>query len=334
MTKYIIRRLLISIPVLLGVTLIVFLLLQAVPGGPTASMANNPRMTAEQRQRIIEAWGLDKPVLVQYWNWLTAMLTGNWSYSLQSSRPVGDEIKERIPATLTLMIIAYVVQQLIAIPLGIFSALKRNSLFDKVFTILAYVGYSMPTFWFALIMIYFFAVQLGWFPTGGIGDYRTTPTYFSPAYWQFIAADPLHAFLDLGGHLVLPVTVLAIVGIAGDSRFMRSSMLETINQDYIRTARAKGLSESRVVRGHAIRPALLPVVTNIALTLPNLIGGAVVTETLFNWPGMGRRFIQGIEFIDYPILMGIIFLTAILIVIFNIVADVLYAVIDPRIRYS
>ncbi|HEX2915532.1 MAG TPA: ABC transporter permease [Chloroflexia bacterium] len=332
MTKFIIRRLLISIPVLVGISFLIFMLMQLAPGGPLAAFGNNPRMTADQKAAIAKAWGLDKPALEQYVDWFFAMIRGNWGYSFTTRRPVTDMIIERLPATLLLMLVAYSVQQLIALPLGMWSALRRYSFSDKFFTVLTYIGFSMPTFWLGLILIYFFSANLRWFPTGGITDARE-PTFFKPDYWQWWGTNPGQALGSLVGHLILPMVTLIVVGTAADSRFMRSSMLETINQDYIRTARAKGLSEGQVVRKHALRPALLPVITNIALTLPGLIGGAVVTETIFSWPGMGRLFIEAIDRADYPIMMGIVFIISILIVIFNLVADVLYAVIDPRIRY-
>lgn len=332
MTKFIIRRILISIPVLIGISFLVFMIMQLAPGGPMAAFGQNPRMTPEQRAAIAKNWGLDKPLAEQYFNWFFAMFRGDWGTSFTNRQPVMNLIMDRIPATLLLMLTAYIIQQCIALPLGIWSALKRYSLSDKIFTILTYIGFSMPTFWLGLILVYSFAANLKWFPTGGITDPRN-PAFNSATYWPWFAANPLMAVGNLLSHLVLPVITLIVVNVANDSRYMRSSMLETINQDYIRTARSKGLSEGAVVTRHALRPALLPVVTNIALTLPALLGGAVVTESIFNWPGMGLLFINSISSADYPVMIGIVFLLSAFILIFNILADVSYAIIDPRIRY-
>jgi peptide/nickel transport system permease protein len=230
------------------------------------------------------------------------------------------------------MLTAYIIQLCIALPLGILSALKRYSLTDKILTILTYIGFSMPTFWLGLILVYTFAANFKWFPSGQITNPRD-PAFNTAAYWPWFAANPLNAIGSLAAHLVLPIITLIVVNVAADSRYMRSSMLETINQDYIRTARSKGLKEGAVVRRHALRPALLPVVTNIALTLPALLGGAVVTESIFQWPGMGLLFISSITAADYPVMIGIVFLLSAFILIFNIIADVTYAIIDPRIRY-
>ena len=332
MTKFILRRILVSIPVLIGISFLVFMTMQLAPGGPLAAFGQNPRMSADQRAKIAAAWGLDKGPLEQYFKWFTSMLQGDWGISYGTRKPVTEVIFERIPATLVLMLTAYLLQQLIALPLGIWSALKRYSFSDKLFTILSYIGFSMPTFWLGLILVFAFGASLGWFPTGGITDSRE-PTFNTANYWQWWGKDFFKALGSLASHLTLPVITLIIVGVAADSRFMRSSMLETINQDYIRTAKAKGLSDGQVVRKHALRPALLPVVTNIALTLPGLISGAVVTERIFSWPGMGRLFIDSVERADYPVLIGIVFILSALILVFNILADVSYAIIDPRIRY-
>ncbi len=332
MTKFIIRRVLISIPVLIGISFLVFMIMQLAPGGPDAAFGNNPRMTSDQKAKILASWGLDKPAPEQYVRWLTSMVRGDWGFSFATRKPVLDLILDRVPATLVLMITAYFLQQCIALPLGIWSALKRYSLSDKIFTVLTYIGFSMPTFWLGLVLVFTFGANLRWFPTGGITDARE-PTFLKPEYWAWWGQNPLVPIGSLILHLALPVATLIVVGVANDSRYMRSSMMETINQDYIRTARAKGLSEGQVVRNHALRPALLPIVTNIALTLPGLIGGAVVTETIFSWPGMGRLFIDSIERADYPVMIGIVFILSSLIVLFNLIADVSYALIDPRIRY-
>lgn len=332
MGRFIIRRIIILIPVLIGISFLVYMIMLAAPGGPLAAFGQNPKMTAEQKAKIAEQWGLNKSPIEQYFSWFFSMLQGNWGFSFTTRKPVLTLIMERLPATLLLMLTAYTIQQLIALPLGIFSALKRYTFWDKALTVFSYVGFSMPTFWLGLILIYFFSAALQIFPTGGITDPRE-PAFNQPDYWAWWGSNPLAAFGSLLIHLILPIITLIVVNVAGDSRYMRSSMLETINQDYIRTARAKGLSEGQIVRRHALRPALLPVVTNIALTLPTLIGGAIVTETIFAWPGMGRLFIQSIEAADYPVMVGIVFILSAFILIFNLLADVSYALIDPRIRY-
>ncbi len=330
--KYVLRRVIISIPVLIGISFLVYMAMQLAPGGPLAAFGQNPRMTADQRAAIARNWGLDKPILEQYTNWFFSMLQGNWGFSFATRRQVIDLIMERLPATLLLMVTAYILQQCIALPLGVWSALRRYSFSDKLFTILTYIGFSMPTFWLGLVLVFTFGANLRWFPTGGITDPRE-PAFLKQDYFSWWSSTPFEALGSLALHLVLPVVTLIVVNVAADSRFMRSSMLETINADYIRTARAKGLSEGQVVRHHALRPALLPVVTNIALTLPGLLGGAVVTETIFSWPGMGRLFITSVEAADYPVMVGIVFLLSGFILTFNILADVSYAIIDPRIRY-
>jgi peptide/nickel transport system permease protein len=332
MTKFIIRRIIICIPLLVGISFLVYMIMLMAPGGPLAAFGNNPRMTAEQKAAIARAWGLDKSPIEQYVSWFTSMLQGNWGYSFTSRRPVGELILERVPATLLLMVTAYLIQLLIALPLGMWSAFKRYSASDKILTTFTYIGYSMPTFWLGLVLVFFFAANLRWLPSGGITDPRE-PTFMRPAYWEWWAKTPWEAGGSLIAHMILPVVTLIVVGIAADSRFMRGSMIETLNQDYVRTAKSKGLSNRQVVTRHALRPALLPVITNITLTLPGLISGAIVTETIFSWPGMGRLFYNSLESADYPVLIAIVFILAALTLVFNLVADVSYALLDPRIRY-
>lgn len=332
MTKFIIRRIIICIPLLIGISFLVYMIMLQAPGGPLAAFGQNPRMTADQKAAIAKAWGLDKPPLEQYTSWFGSMLKGDWGTSFQTRRPVSEMISERVPATLLLMLTAYIIQLLLALPLGMWSAFKRYSLSDKVFTALSYIGFSIPTFWLGLVLVFTFAAKLQWLPSGGITDPRE-PTFLKPAYWEWWSKTPGEALVSLLAHIVLPITTLIVVNVAADSRFMRSSMIETLNQDYIRTARAKGLNGQQVVTRHALRPALLPVVTNITLTLPGLISGAIVTETIFSWPGMGLLFFRAIEGADYPVMIAIVFISAALILVFNLIADVSYALLDPRIRY-
>lgn len=332
MTKFIIRRIIICIPLLIGISFLVYMIMLQAPGGPLAAFGQNPRMTADQKAAIAKAWGLDKPPLEQYTSWFGSMLKGDWGTSFQTRRPVSEMISERVPATLLLMLTSYLIQLLLALPLGMWSAFKRYSLSDKVFTALSYIGFSIPTFWLGLVLVFTFAAKLQWLPSGGITDPRE-PTFLKPAYWEWWGKTPGEAFVSLLAHIILPITTLIVVNVAADSRFMRSSMIETLNQDYIRTARSKGLNGRQVVTRHALRPALLPVVTNITLTLPGLISGAIVTETIFSWPGMGLLFFRSIEGADYPVMIAIVFISAALILVFNLIADVSYALLDPRIRY-
>jgi peptide/nickel transport system permease protein len=334
-TTFIVRRVGQSLPTLFLVTLVLFFGMHALPGGPLAAFAFNPRMSPAAQQAIIQRWGLDQPLYIQYVSWLRSMLTGDWQYSFFLNRPVSDAIASRLPATLVLTLTAYVIQLSIALPAGIVAALRRYSFFDQAVTFLSYLLYAMPTFWLGLIMILVFAVFLRVFPVAGIVDLRVTGAPFLTAdYNSWFVHNPLAGIGDIAFHLLLPALTIALVGIAADSRFMRASMLDTIHQDYVRTARAKGLPERVVVLKHALRNALLPVITNIALSLPFLFSGAVVTEQIFSWPGMGQLFFQALSVYDYPLLMGIVFVAACLIIFANLLADIGYALADPRISYA
>ncbi len=335
MTGYATRRLLQTLPTLLVISIVLFVGMQSVPGGPLQAFALNPRMSAATKNAIIHRWGLDQPVYMQYLLWLKAMLTGDWQTSFFLNRPVKSIIANRLPATMILMVTAYVLQELIALPAGLLAALRRYSFFDQFVTLFSYVFYSMPVFWLGLMMLLAFAVELPLFPVSGIIDIRMTGAPFlTPQYGAWFQLHPLQGVLDIAHHVVLPATTIAVIGIAGDSRFIRASMLDSINQDYIRTARAKGLPELVVVLKHALRNALLPVVTNITLEVPTLFSGAVVTEAIFSWPGMGQLFFQALDAYDYPLLMAIMVVSAALVVLFNFIADITYAWIDPRISYS
>jgi peptide/nickel transport system permease protein len=329
------RRFLQTIPTMVIISAILFLGMQAVPGGPLQAFALNPHMSQAAKQAIIHRWGLDQPAYIQYVLWLKSMLTGDWQTSFFLNRPVKEIIGNRLPATMILMITSYVFQEIIALPAGLLAALRRYSFFDQFVTFFSYVGYSMPTFWLGLMLLLIFAVEFPIFPVSGIIDLRVTGAPFLTAqYGDWFHAHPIDGLLDIAHHVILPATTIAIVGIAGDSRFMRASMLDAIHQDYIRTARAKGLPERVVVLKHALRNALLPVITQITLTLPGLFSGAVVTEAIFSWPGMGQLFFQALAAYDYPLLMGIMVVSAGLVVVFNFIADIAYAWIDPRISYA
>lgn len=324
MTRYIIRRLIQAIPLLFIISLIVFLMANALPSGLMGAYESNPNITKEDLVRLQEQLGLNTPVHIKYVNWLKNVLQGDLGYSLAERRPVKDMIAERLPNTLILGLTAFIVSLVIAIPLGIMSARKQYSLFDNVATTFAFMGQSIPIFWFGLILIIVFSVWLKnpitgkpLFPGGGM--------YTIGA--NFSILDRLH-------HLALPVVMLAVVGVAQYMRYLRSSMLDVVHQDYIRTARAKGLDEKVVINRHAVRNALLPLVTIIGLEIPTLVVGAVFTETIFSWPGMGRMFVNSAGLGDYNVVMAIIMLSAIFVIGFNLVTDIAYAFLDPRIQYS
>jgi len=317
MTLYISRRLLQMIPLMIGISIIMFALIQAVPGGPEAMFLESgrfidPTIIESYRHRL----GLDQPLYIQYFKWLAAAVTGDFGLSFSTSRPVSEMILERLPATLELMLMAFIFAAIIAIPLGIFSAVRQYSLLDYLTTTLSFLGIAMPVFWFGLMLQLLFSVKLGWFPTSGritVGD---------------------ASLVDQVRHLVLPGIVLSLLYIAGWSRYMRASLLSVLRKDFMLTARAKGATERYVIWVHGVKNALIPVVSIMALDLAGLFSGAVITETVFAWPGIGRLFIQSVYSRDYPLVMGILMMGSFMVVFFNLVADVVYAWLDPRISYS
>jgi peptide/nickel transport system permease protein len=319
MGRYILRRLAISVPVLLLVTIIAFGLVDLAPGDPVTALINpttraemGPEWVADRQEQL----GLNKPVAIRYILWLRELVQGNLGYSLVSGQPVGDQILGRIGPTMLLMGSAIVLGTLIGVPLGVISAIRQYSGLDYVTTVLGLLSISAPTFFVGLALMYFFAVNLGWFPTSGM---RT------------LGVDP--STTDLLRHMVLPVTVLTLAHTPLSMRYARSSMLEALRQDYVVTARAKGLREQVVLVRHALRNALIPLITIIGVSLPELLSGAVITETIFQWPGMGLLALRAVNGRDYPLVLGIILITAAMVLISNLIADVLYAVADPRIRY-
>ncbi len=317
MGRYVARRLLQGIAVLVGVTVIAFALLHLAPGGPLAMYTLTTSIRAEDVARITHELGLDEPMPVQYVRWGGNLLRGEWGRSYRDSRPVLGAILGRLPATVELMLASLVLATVFGISVGVLGALKRYSAFDYLATTGAMVSLSIPTFWFGLMFIFLFSVVLGWIPSG---DMYSLGKPFS--------------LLDRVHHLAGPVMVLSLVLVAPWSRYTRSAMLEVLYQDYMRTAKAKGLSGRVTVLHHALRNALVPLVTLAGLQLPMLFGGALVTETVFSWPGMGRFFVDSLGYRDYPVLMGMVLFTAALVVVGNLVADVLYAVIDPRIHFG
>jgi len=321
--KYIIKRLLLSIPVLFGITVITFAIIHLPSGGPTALQSNmSAKVSADSVAKLRKLYDLDKPVHVQYLKWLGRVIRLDFGESFNDNRPVFDKILERLPNTLLLNVLSLFLIFIIAIPIGIYSAVKQNSYFDKTFSVITFLGYSIPTFWLALLLMLFFGVFLGILPISGM---RSSDAESFPPYLQF---------LDRLWHLILPVFVSAFGGLATISRYTKSSMLEVIRQDYIRTARAKGLSENKVIFKHAFRNALLPIVTILGLSLPGLIGGGFIFETIFAWPGMGRLAYEASFSFDYTVIMGVVIFAAILTLLGNIIADITYALVDPRIRYK
>lgn len=324
MLTYVVRRALQSIPLLLAISIILYGILYNMPGGPLAPYLQNPHITAADIARLKHNLGLDQPVPIQYLKWLGHILTGDMGWSTSNSEPVFQALVERFPATLELMGASLIIAIVVGVTAGILSAVYRYSVLDYVITTVAFFGQSMPVFWFALMMQLAFAVHgiplpFGYqiqLPSAGISSSDT---------------------FDLGdrlAHLVLPAAVLSLLSIALFSRFMRSSLLEVLGTDYIRTAAAKGLAFRTILMKHGLKNALIPVVTVIALTLPSLLGGAIVTETIFAWPGMGRLFINAMTQSDLALLMGYLLLTAFLVVFCNLLADVVYAWLDPRVKYD
>ena len=311
------RRLIGAVPLLLAITAVLFGIMKSVPGGPLAIYEGTPGMTDEDMARLEHAFGLDQPLPIQYVSWLGRFLAGDWGYSIIQHQPVLGLIGERLPNTMLLMGTVFTVVLVLAIPIGTVTAVRQYSWFDHLVTGSTFAFLSTPTFWLGLLLIIVFGLQLRWLPLGGM---RTAGVDFD--------------LVDVLRHLILPVATIALVQLGGRVRYLRASMLDTIGQDYMRTARAKGLDERVVVMGHALKNAAIPLVTIIALDVPELFAGALVTEQIFGWPGMGRLLWDATTRNDYPILMGVLAVTSVLIVFANLLADVIYGYLDPRIRYS
>jgi peptide/nickel transport system permease protein len=319
MSRYLLRRLLIAVPVLVGISVVLFSILALAPGDPFGELVLNPNIPPEVRFNLRQQFGLDDPLVVRYVRWLAAMLHGDWGYSFVSRLPVQQLILQRLPTTLFVLGSAYVLALLIALPVGILSAIKPYSFFDQVATTFAFVGYSLPTFFTGLLFILVFSIYLGWLPF---------------IYSSTIEA---HGFAWVIEHLrqgAMPITVLGLFEAASLTRFVRSAMLEVIHQDYITTARAKGLTEYVTTLKHALRNALIPVVTVVALQIPTIFTGAVITEQIFRVPGIGSLLIAAIESTDTPVVMAITFVYAALVILFNLLADLIYGLLDPRITYG
>ncbi|WP_163511325.1 ABC transporter permease [Fodinicola acaciae] len=321
MISYVLRRLVQAVPLLLGISIIVFLLLQMTPGGPLVSGEGATQMSPEQVAKLREQYGLDQPLPVQYLHWIGGLLTGDWGTSYNTGDSVLSMIGERVPVTLLITGLALVVALLVSLPVGVFSAYKRNSVFDYAATGAAFAGLATPSFWFGLMLLYVFAFQLRWLPSSGLTDLRQEH-------------QGVGAIGDLALHLILPVAVLSLISVAHLTRYVRSSMIEVLDQDYVRTARGSGLPERTVVLHHALKNAAAPVVTIAVLSIPELFLGAVITESIFSLSGMGRLFVDSANLRDYPVLLGILMIAAVLVVLANLLADVLYAWLNPRISYD
>src|SRR5262249_49547435 len=323
MFLFALRRLLLAIPLLIGITFISFIVIHLAPGEPVPGGEEDlsRQLPKEVVEKIPELYGLDKPLYVQYCNWLTRLLPLDFGPSSPpDGRPVLTKIRERLPVTLFLNVVELIIIMALAVPIGVLSATRQYSLFDKVTTIFVFVGSATPDFWLALLLMILFGVQLGWLPISGLRSLN----------WEYLSVWKQQ--WDLLSHLILPIAVATFGGLAGLSRYMRQSMLETVRQDYVQTARAKGLSERVVIGKHALRNALLPVVTILGLSVPGLIGGSVIIESIFAIPGMGQLMVQGVFARDYPLIMGNLVIVATLTLVANLFSDVVYGLVDPRIR--
>ncbi len=319
MSRYLVRRVLLAIPTLLVISFVLFAVLSLAPGDPLAQFAANPSVPPEVRDNIRRSLGLDDPWPVRYVKWLFALSHGDWGFSFGSRIPVWDLIKLRVPSTLAVVGVAYLLSLTLALPIGIFSALKQYTLFDHIATTFAFIGFSVPTFFTGLLLIIFLSVKLNLLP--------------------FIYDSTLQV-RDLGSlgqqvkQSIMPILVLGLFQTATLVRYTRASMLENLPQDYVRTARAKGLAETSVINRHVVRNSLIPVVTLIALSAPAVFSGAIITEQIFRVPGIGSLLITSIQNNDIPVIMAITFTFSFLVVVFNMIADVMYGVLDPRIRYD
>jgi peptide/nickel transport system permease protein len=313
---YLLRRIIQTIPLLIGITMISFLIMSMAPGGP-ASMQLDPNMTAEDRERTIQNLGLDKPLPIQYINWLKKVAVGDWGESYVRNMDVMELVMSRLPLTFLLMGVSFLIATAISIPFGVISATRQYSKTDYATTFIAFFGLATPNFWMGLMCIMLFSVTLGWLPAGGVA---TLNEPFS--IWDRIT------------HLIMPALVLATADMAATTRFTRASMLEVIRQDFVRTARAKGLRNKVVIYKHALRNALIPIVTIWGLSLPSFFGGALITEKVFGWPGIGTLLVDSVFMRDYPVIMALTTIAAFLVVLGNLLADLAYSVLDPRIEYK
>lgn len=319
MSRFIARRVLIAIPTLIAISIILFSILHFAPGDPFGQLALNPDVPPEVRLNLRKQLGIDDPLPIQYVRWATQVVKGNWGYSFQSRIPVITLIKQRLPTTLFIVGMAYLISIPVAILIGVTSAVKQYSWLDNVATTFAFLGVSLPSFFTGLVFILIFSIKLHWLPF---------------IYTTHLPGSGLTYLWELFKHAIMPIMVLALIQMASLTRYVRGAMLDVIGQDYVRTARAKGLAEPSVIMKHAFRNALIPVVTILALDLPAIITGALITEQIFRVPGMGSQLISSLQSKDTPVVMFIVFTYAIFVVLFTLVADVLYGVLDPRIKLT
>ena len=319
MGHYLLRRLLIAIPSILGISVILFTVLALAPGDPFEELATNPNVPAEVREMLRQKFGLDDPVAVRYFRWLAAMAQGNFGFSFASRIDVGTLIMQRLPTTLLIIGLAQLLALIIAIPIGVYAATRPYSIFDQIASTFAFVGFSLPPFFTGLLLILVFSIQFDWLPFVYRADIDATGWRW---FWEHVR------------QAIMPVSVLALFLAASLTRYVRSSVLDVIRLDYVTTARAKGLGERVVITKHVVRNALIPVVTLVFLQLPALFGGAIVTEQIFRIPGIGSLLISAILANDTPVVMAVTFVSAILVVLFNLIADILYGWLDPRISYG
>jgi len=324
MKRYLFKRLAGMIPLLLGITVISFGIMHIAPGEPAVvGQEFNPKVSSQDRERLRAYYGLDRPLYVQYWNWLKRLAVLDFGKSFSADqRDVLEKIRERLPITIWINVLAMIFILAVAIPIGVFSAVHQNSWADRAATVFVFIGFAIPSFWLGLLLMITFGVNLNWLPISGIHDYDWQQ-------WGFWSQQ-----VDLAKHLILPVFVSAIGGLAGMSRFMRTGMLDVIRSDYITTARAMGVQETRIRYRYALKNALLPIITLLGLSIPGLIGGSVIIEQLFSIPGMGLLFFEAVMARDYPLVMGITVIGAVLTLAGNLLADLSYAWVDPRIRHG
>lgn len=319
MWQYVLRRVLIAVPSLLGISLVLFTVLALAPGDPFGELTTNPNVPPEVRLALREKFGLDDPVMIRYWRWLTAMLSGDWGFSFVSRVNVDTLIWQRLPATLFVIGTAQLLALAIALPVGTYAAMRPYSVFDQIANTLAFIGFSLPTFFTGLLLILIFSIQLDWLPF---------------VYRSDINATGFQWYIEHLKQAIMPISVLALFQGASMTRYVRSAVLDVIRLDYVTTARAKGIGERKVILRHVVRNALIPVVTLVALQMPAVFGGAIVTEQIFRIPGIGSLLISSILANDTPVVMSVTFVFACLVVLFNLIADVLYGWLDPRIKFG
>jgi len=336
MLKYILKRILMLIPVLIGVTLTVFIIMRVFSPDPTLTILGEKYVTEQQRENCRKEFGLDKPIHEQYIDFVLGAVKGDFGKSYKTKLPVSEELFRKFPATVELAIVAIILSSIFGVIIGVFSAVKKNTIFDYLGTFISLIGISIPIFWLGIMFIIYFAQNLHWLPSGGrISDNLSNPNKVTGLFLiDYLLSGNMAGFIDALRHIIMPGVVLSISSLAITARMTRSSMLDTLNQDYIRTARAKGLPEKTVVIKHALRNALIPIITVIGLQFGGLLGGAVLTENVFTWPGVGKWAVDAINDSDFPIVQAVVVLTGTVFVLVNLFVDIIYAFLDPRIKFS